>query len=38
MAGTSTPGELVLSGGLLVIYSLNIWSLRSKINEYVDES
>ncbi len=34
--GLRTPGELILSGGLLVIYSLKIWSLRSKINEYVD--
>jgi len=34
--GLKTPGELILSGGLLLIYSVKIWSLRSKVNEYID--
>lgn len=34
--GLKTPGELVLSGGLLLIYSAKIWSLRSQINGYRD--
>jgi len=34
--GLKTQGELVLSGGLLLIYSFKIWSLRSKINEHLD--
>ena len=30
--GLRTPGELLLSGALLLIYAAKIWSLRIKIN------
>jgi len=35
--GLKTPGELVLSGGLLLIYTVKIWSLRSEVIKHTDQ-
>ena len=31
--GLRTPGELILSGIILIIYSVKIWNVRSKLKE-----
>jgi len=36
--GLRTPGELILSGGILLIYSVKIWSLRGEVKEFIDAS
>ena len=36
--GLRTPGELILSGGVLLIYSVKIWILRGEVKEFIDAS
>ena len=36
--GLKTPGELILSGCLLLVYTVKIWSLRSKVDKFAKSS